>query len=192
RIAVAIGTMKRRVTDAVAAVKESGRMNRLKQAMVDRAPYHRQTLEKNTAFDAKLLAPLTFDKAVERAWAPEGSTPAPDSILHARLSTTVDSGTADRGTPLEAVLTQPVFADDGRLIYPEGTRLAGEVTFARKARRFHRNGQLRLLFERSEVPGQDSVPLLASLHAVNVSGDDRVSLDEEGGAAVTNSNARFV
>src|SRR5262249_50676845 len=106
--------------------------------------------------------------------------------------TTLDSSTSPRGTPLEAVLTQPVVSDDGRLIYPEGTRLTGEVTFARAARRFHRNGQLRFLFERAEIPGQDSATLLASLHAVNVSGDAGVALDDEGGAAVRNSNARFV
>src|SRR5262249_1681028 len=117
---------------------------------------------------------------------------APDSVLHARLTTTIDSKASPRGTPLEATLTQPVFADDGRLIYPEGTRLIGEVTFAQPARRFHRNGRLRFLFERSEIPGQESVALLGSLHAVNVSGGDRVALDDEGGAAVADSNARFV
>lgn len=34
--------------------------------------------------------------------------------------------------------------------------------------------------------------LLASLHSIDVSGDDHVVIDEEGGAAVTNSKSRFV
>jgi hypothetical protein len=112
--------------------------------------------------------------------------------LAARLVTTLDSGTTPRGTPLEAVVTEPVFAEDVRLIFPEGTKLTGEVTFAHQARWFHRNGQLRFLFERVEPPDQESAPLLASLHAVDVSQDDRVVLDDEGGAAVGNSKARFV
>src|SRR5262249_18516056 len=151
RVAEAIGSVKQRIASAVAAVKEPGRLDRLKQAAVDHAPYRRQTLVKNTAYDAELQTPLAFGDAIETAWARAGSTPAPDSILHARLTTTIDSGQSPSGAPLAAVLTQPVFSADGRLIYPEGTRLTGEVTFSQPARRFHRNGRLRFLFERSEV-----------------------------------------
>src|SRR5262249_29074489 len=64
--------------------------------------------------------------------------------------------------------------------------------FARPARRFHRNGQLRFLFERVQPPDQDSAPLLASLHAIDASQDDRLVLDEEGGASTTNSKTRFI
>src|SRR5262249_19005003 len=67
-----------------------------------------------------------------------------------------------------------------------------EVTFAQSARRLHRNGQLRFLFERVELPNQEPAPLLASLHAIDVNAGDRVVLDDEGGAGVTNSKARFV
>ena len=66
------------------------------------------------------------------------------------------------------------------------------MTFAQPARRLHRNGQLRFLFESVELPDQNPAKLLAALHSVDVSGDDRVALDREGGARVTNSNARFI
>jgi hypothetical protein len=191
-VAETVAAIKQKASDAMSAVKEPGKMERLKEWAVDRLPYHPQVLRKGTVYDAELQAPLTFGMATARASAPQGTTPAPSSILNARLITMLDSATTPRGTPLEAVVTAPVFADDGRLIFPEGTRLTGEVTFARQARRFHRNGQLRFLFARVQPPAQDSAPMLASLHAIDVSQDDRVVLDDEGGAAVTNSKARFV
>lgn len=192
RAAERIAAIRQKASDAMSAVKEPGRMERLKEWAINRLPYHPQVLRKGTVYDAELQAPLTFGTATVRASAPQGTTPAPSSILNARLITTLDSATTPRGTPLEAVVSQPVFADDGRLIFPEGTRLTGEVTFARQARRFHRNGQLRFLFERVQPPAQETAPLLASLHAIDVSQDDRVVLDDEGGAAVANSRTRFV
>jgi hypothetical protein len=78
------------------------------------------------------------------------------------------------------------------VILPEGTTLVGEVTFAAPARRFHRTGRLRFLFEQVRVPNQAPSPLLAALHSVEASDNDRVVLDDEGGATVTNSKTRFI
>jgi hypothetical protein len=192
KAAETIAAAKQRASDALSMVTEPGKMERVKEWAVNRLPYHPQVLRKGTAYDAELQAPLTFGKATPIPSAPDGTTPAPSSILKARLSTTLDSGTTLRGTLLEAVVTEPVFAEDGRLIFPEGTKLTGEVTFAQAARRFHRNGRLRFLFESVQMPDQSSAPLLASLHAVDVSDDDGVVLDDEGGAGVANDKSRFV
>jgi len=188
----AIDSAKHQVTGALSAVKDPGRMHRLKEWAVSKSPYHPQVLRHGTVYDAELQAPITFGAAPTRPTAPDGTLPAPASILHAQLSTTLDSATTPRGTPLEAVVSEPVFAEDGRLILPEGSRLTGEVTFAEPAKKFHRNGQLRFLFERVELPNQESMQMLASLHAIDVSGDDHVVLDDEGGAAMQNSKTRFV
>ncbi len=87
-------------------------------------------------------------------------------MLAARLVTALDSGRTPRGTPIAAVLTRPVLSDDGELVLPEGTELLGEVTFARGARRLHRNGQLRLLFEEVKPPEREPQRMLASLHSL--------------------------
>jgi hypothetical protein len=42
------------------------------------------------------------------------------------------------------------------------------------------------------VPGQTDSPLLGALHAVEASADDRVALDDEGGATLENSKTRFI
>jgi hypothetical protein len=119
------------------------------------------------------------------------ASPAPSSILRARLTTTLDSATATRGSPVEAVVTEPVLSAGHQLIIPEGTRLIGEVTVARQARWVRRNGSLRFLFERAEMPQREAT-LLASLQSVDVSADEHVTVDEEGGARATNSKTRFV
>src|SRR6202051_4405644 len=129
-------------------------MSRLKDAAVQQLPYHPQYLARGTVYEAELSSPLSFGRAVPAIAAPAGTAPAPGSILTARLATTLDSSRTPRGTPFQAVITETVFSADHRVILPEGTILSGEVTLARPARRFHRNGKLRFLFESVQVPGQ--------------------------------------
>jgi hypothetical protein len=74
---------------------------------------------------------------------------------------------------------------------PDGPVLTGEVTFAKPAGRFHRNGQLRFLFESVQAPDERAASLRGSLYSVQVGGNERVALDEEGGATLTNSKKRF-
>jgi len=188
----AIASAKQEVAGALSEVKDPGRMKRLKEWAVNKLPYHPQVLRQGTAYDAELQLPVSFGTAPARPLAPEGTLPAPASILRAQLASALDSASTLKGEPLEAVVSEPVFAEDGRLILPAGSRLTGEVTFAAPAKRFHRNGQLRFLFERVELPNQQSVQMLASLHAIEVSGDDHVVLDDEGGAAMQNTQSRFV
>jgi hypothetical protein len=187
-----VAEAKQQARDVLSAIRPPGRMERLEEKMMDRLPYHPQFLRKGTVFSAELSEPLDFGTANPTARAVAGALPAPDSILTARLANALDSAKTSRGTPIEAVITQPVFSSDHQLIVPEGARLRGEVTFAQPARRLHRNGQLRFLFESVQLPDENPAKLLASLHSVDVSGDDRVAVDKEGGTRVTNSNARFV
>jgi hypothetical protein len=167
-------------------------MERFKFMLLNQLPYHRQYLGKGTVYDAHLQADLLFGTVDSAPIAPNGTRPAPLSLLRARLATPLDSATTPKGTKLEAIIIQPVLSRDGELILPQGTRLTGEVTVAKPARRFHRNGQLRFLFESVEIPEQESAPLMASLHSVDVSADDRIGLDEEGGAAISDSKTRFI
>jgi hypothetical protein len=187
-----VSSVKDRARDALSAIKEPNKMERLKEAVLNHLPYHPQFLHKGTVYIAQLEAPLSFGAVAPVRRAPAGTGPAPDSLLTARLVTPLDSAKTPRGTAMEAVLTEPIFSADHELILPEGTTLDGEVTFAKPAQRWHRNGQLRFLVERARLPAQDSSPLLGSLYAVDVSQDEHVALDDEGGAHVTNAKTRFV
>jgi type IV secretory pathway VirB10-like protein len=191
----AVSEAKQKVRDTFASIKslrEPGQMHRLKDAAVQQLPYHPQYLAKGTVYDAALSSPISFGRVVPAMAAPAGTAPAPDSILTARLATTLDSSKTPRGTPFEAVITETVFSADHEVILPEGTKLTGEVTFAAPARRFHRNGRLRFLFQRVQVPNQPPAPLLGALHAIDASGDDRVAVDDEGGTTLENSKTRFI
>lgn len=190
-----ISQVKQKAHEAFASIRslhDPGSMQKLKDAAVQQLPYHPQYLAKGTVYDAELSTPLSFGRVEPTAAAPAGSVPAPDSILTARLATTLDSANTPKGTSFEAVLTEPVFSADHHVILPEGTKLTGEVTLAAPARRFHRNGQLRFLFERVEVPGQAAAPLLGELHSVDANADDHVAVDEEGGTTLENSKTRFI
>jgi len=186
---------KQKAHDALASVRalgQPGQWQRLRDAAVQQLPYHPQYLTQGTVYDAELSAPLSFGRVEPAAAAPAGTAPAPDRILTARLAMTLDSAKTPKGTPFEAVLTEPVFSAAHELVLPEGTKLTGEVTFAKPARRFHRNGQLRFLFERIQVPGHAAAPLLGQLHAIDADADARVAVDEEGGTTIENSKTRFI
>jgi hypothetical protein len=180
------------VKDTVAAFKKPGKLAQLKQGLVMSLPYHPQYLDAGTVYTAVLQAPLSFGPAEPTPPAPAGTLPAPESVLHARLLTPLDSSKTPRGTAVQAMVTRPVFSEDNRLILPEGVVLAGEVTFAKKARSFHRTGQLRFLFTTVQAPERGVVSLHASLHSVHADRDQRIALDDEGGASVVESKARFV
>jgi len=117
----------------------------------------------------------------------------PNSVLSARLTTLLDSARSVRGTPVSASVTVPVFSADHRLLLPEGTALTGEVTQARPARHFRRNGQLRFLIL-SVGTTVESAADLARLAARRRCHFVPISRDRQrgGGASMTNSKTRFV
>jgi hypothetical protein len=184
--------IKQRKEEAIAAIKEPGKIDRLKEMVIDRLPYHPQYLSKGAVFNTSLLSPVPLGSAAPIGVAAAGELPAPDSILTARLVTALDSAKTPKGTPMEAVVTAPVFSADHRLILAEGSMLRGEVTLATSARHLRRNGRLRFLIESVQPPAQESRPLLASLHSVEAGADERLAVDEEGGAKVENPGSRFV
>ena len=178
--------------EALALLRDPGKMARFEEMAIEQLPYHPEFLHKGTVYDVELLTPLPLGRFAPLPAAPSGSAPAPDSVLTAKLTSTIDSATTPRGTPIGAVLTEPVFSRDHEVIFPEGTALAGQVTFAKPARRWHHNGQLRVLFASVQPPAEASRPLLASLYSVEAAPADRVSVDEEGGTTISNSKTRFI
>jgi hypothetical protein len=176
----------------VDVVKGPDKTERMKDTGLRALPYHPEFFSKGTVFEARLLTALDFGPATPTASAEATTSPAPESILSARLIGAVDSAHATKETVVEAVVTRPVFSATHELILPAGTKLTGHVTFVKQARSFRRNGQLRFLFDTVHAPGRDSAALLASLYSVQAGRAERLAVDEEGGAKVTNSPTRFV
>ena len=166
-------------------------------------PYHPQYVRRGTRFDAPLRDPLDFGVASVAAadLASPGSQPLPDSVVHARLLNTLDSGSAKLGDEVKAVVSAPLFSPDHKLIYPEGTLLTGTVVVAKRARFFHRPGQLRFNFQRVDLPPQlepartiapTVLTTRATLEAAEGSGPAPIKVDSEGGVQAKESKTRFI
>jgi hypothetical protein len=181
-----------RTSEAIETIKGPDKMERVKDALLERLPYHKQFLRKGTVLTAELQAPVDFGKVEGTPRAAPGTQPAAESILSARLLTTLDSRRTTRGETVQAVVTHPVFSAARELILPEGAILEGTVTLARPARHFHRAGQLRFLFQRVQQTDEEAVTMLASLYAIRTSEDSGIAVDEEGGARAVSPRTRFI
>jgi len=179
---------------AYSQISSPGRLERLKRFFLAQLPYRRQYLDPGTRFNASLDAPLEFGTATRtpQQLAAVGNAPAPDSILHARLVAEVSSASSKRGTPITALLTEPLYSSDRQLLLPADTRLVGEVVHAKPARRLHHNGELRVIFERIETPEGTAQVMQGSLEGMQVGRAAGLKLDEEGGARATDGKKRYL
>jgi hypothetical protein len=170
------------------------KLQRLKQFLLAQSPYRQQYIEPGTRFNASLTRELNFGSEVQSPaqLAKVGTLPLANTLLHARLLLEVSSATATRGTPVVAEITQPVYSADQQLLLPSGARLIGQVVEARPARLWHRNGELRVLFEHIEVPGGNLQDVQGTLEGIEVDRAEHMKLDEEGGARATDAKTRYL
>jgi len=189
-----------------------GKVHRLKEFAVAQSPYRRQYVQPGTRFVAELEGPLDFGAATRTSeqLVAVGNEPVPDSTLKARLVAEVSSATATRGTPVTAVLTEPLYSPTHQLILPANSRLIGQVVKAKSARKLHHNGELRVIFERIETSdeavqalaqlqmqaqqaqAERSQAMVGNLEGVEVDRRANMQLDEEGGARTTDSKTRYL
>ena len=120
-----------------------------------------------------------------------------------RLRATAPRPTPEQGEAVLAVVTAPLFSPDHKLVLPEGTRLTGTVAMAKRARSFHRAGQLRFNFQKLDLPPEvanlrlavppaGSVNTQATLLAAEASGTAPIKVDPEGGVKAQESKTRFI
>lgn len=175
-------------------IKAPGKLHRLKELAIGQLPYHHQYLAKGAVYDAALQQPLDCGMATipTGELAHVGDLPDEDSIAEARLLTALNSATAHKGTPVEAVITRPVFDSRKQLVLPVGTRLEGVVVQAQAARRLHRNGKLRFVIQKMELPSGVADQIDASIEGLEVGKNENLALDSEGGASVKESKKRFL
>jgi len=185
---------KDKVHSTIADIKSPGRMARLKRYLAAQLPFRRQFLEAGTRFNAVLEEPLNFGTVTRTSeeLAALGTMPPDGSMLVAQLSAEVTSATAQPGSPIEAVVTTPLFNAEQKLVVPANSKLLGEVVQAKAARKLHRNGQLRVAFQRIELPDGVAQPVRASLEGMEVDRAAGLKLDSEGGARATDAKRRYL
>ena len=223
-----LGTGKQMVTDQINTqidrvksipdmVRAPNKMERLSDYFMAKLPYHPQYVRSGTRFNAELRNPLDFGStAVTRSsMLLLGTQPAAESLVHARLITPLDSGTSKQGQEVSAILSEPLFSSDHKLVLPEGTRISGSVVVAQRARWFHRTGKLRFNFQNVDLPEQaaqltfpEPAPATAAAFPVQhervlqlrtqailkagESDQAPVKVDSEGGVKTTESKTRFI
>ena len=184
---------KRKWHTAMQQVKEPGKLHRLVRFGVGQLPVHPQYIDAGTLYFAELQEPLDFGNVPlapqTAAWI--GTPPPPGSLVHALLMTPLSSAITQKGAPVEAVLSQPLFSED-HLIFPQGSRLQGSVVQVQPARRLGRNGQLRIAFHELVLPDGIQQKVDASLVGVQAGEGEHVTLDSEGGAQATSSKRRYL
>ncbi len=197
-------------------VRRTDKKEWLSDYMMSKLPYHPQYVRSRTRFNAELSAPLNFGSEVVAPGSMTllGSQPAASSVVHARLLTPLDSAISTKGEKVTAVLEQPLFSADHKLILPAGTAVDGSVVVAKKAGWFHHAGRLRFNFQnlelpqevrllespRTPIPLQTPQPQEAKELQVRTQGTlaaaegDKAPLkvDSEGGVQATESKIRFV
>jgi len=202
RINGAINARSRGIADIV---RGPNKKEKLIDLMWSKLPYHPQYVRRGTRFDAPLRDPLQFGfQSVKQGdLAQLGSQPLPDSVVHARLLTALNSASAKQGEAVEAVVVAPLFSADHKLVFPEGTRLIGTVVVAKKARSFHRGGQLRFNFQRVDLPPEvanlrpavsrpEPMQTQAILAGAEGNGTAPIKIDSEGGVEAKESKTRFI
>jgi hypothetical protein len=217
-----INTQIDRVRSIPDMVRAPNKMERLSDYFMAKLPYHPQFVRNGTRFDAELRTPLDFGSTsvTRSSMLLLGTQPAAESLVHARLITPLDSSTTKPGQQVDAVLSEPLFSSDHKLVLPEGTRLSGSVVMAQKARLFHRTGKLRFNFQNVDLPEEAAqlkfpAPESAGAPPVETPGpavetekvlrfrsqailkaaeSDQapVKVDSEGGVKTTESKTRFI
>jgi hypothetical protein len=193
KIGEAKGEVKRQWDAAKKQLHEPGKMHRAERLAVAQLPYHPQYMDSGTSFNADLRRPLDFGtEPLTPAVLEHIGTPLPSgSVVHAVLATPLGSAQSKKGDPVEAVITQPLVVSD-HLFLPEGSRLKGSVLQVRPARRFSRNGQLRIVFHQVVPPNGIQQMVEANLEGVAAEKGEHLSLDSEGGAQVTTPKTRYL
>jgi hypothetical protein len=198
RINGAINARSRGIADIV---RGPNKRENLVDFLWSKLPYHPQYFRRGTRFDAPLRDPLQFGFATFRRGdlAESGSQPRPDSVARVRLLTALDSASAKQGETVQAVVTAPLFSPEHKLVLPEGTQLTGTVVMAKKARSFHRPGQLRFNFQKVDLPAElaslrPPAPMTtqASVAAAEGNGTAPIKVDAEGGVQAKESKTRFI
>jgi hypothetical protein len=192
-----VAQAREQVHQQIASVKEQihapNKMHRLKRLLLTQSPYRPQYMDEGTTFVADVQEPLGFgsEQLTAEKLTNIGTPPPSGSLVHAWLTTPLNSATSKKGDLVEAVISQPLVASD-QLFLPEGSRLKGSVLEVRPARRLGRNGQLRITFHQVVPPNGIEEAVEATLEGVDVSKGQNLKLDSEGGAQVTTPKTRYL
>jgi hypothetical protein len=169
----------------VTEINSEPKWDRLQEEAYSRLPYHPQFLPANTRLFAELQEPLACGlETITQTDMEQIGVPAPGTVVTARLLSSVSSNSVT-GSKVSAIVSEPLYSANRRLLLPEGARLIGTVVQAQPAGWFRRSGKVRLRFRVLELP--EFIPVTnrhlsveATVARVDANGKVRIKIDEEG------------
>jgi len=185
--------IKRQIQIVKDQVHAPNKLHRLKRLALAQSPYRPQYMNAGTSFNADVLEPISFgsEQLKPESLTKIGTQPPSGSVVHAWLATPLSSATTKKGDHVEAIICQPLVVSD-HLYLPEGSRILGSVLEVRPARRFGRNGQLRISFHEVIPPNGTEEKIEAAVEGLEVAKRENLKLDSEGGAQVTTPKTRYL
>jgi hypothetical protein len=208
-----LGDAKQRVKETTALFTAPGRGDRLVQFIYTQLPYHPQRIDYGTTWTVELAGPLSVNLDDSRLTNPHDSPvgvkrdpvtgqeanpvkrpqeQAQEWQLRAYLQQTISSAKQKPGDTFQAYVAEPVFNSDRALVVPEGSLLVGEITRAKPARSFGRQGKLRFHFKELRLPSGFSQPVEGSLSQVDSNKSANLQIDPEGGIQPQSQNRVIV
>jgi hypothetical protein len=187
---------KQSLKSDAAAITAPGRGDRFIQFLYTQLPYHPERIDSGTSWTVELAQPLELRSdppgahpVVSQETRPAGkekpkaTTPEDPAEwrLRAYLQQTISSSNEKPGDTFQAVVAEPVFNPDHSLVVPQGSLLIGEVTKAKPARSFGRQGRLRFHFTQLKLPTGFSQPVQAALAGIDSNKSANLQVDSEGG-----------
>lgn len=193
RIAQAKQQVKTQLMAFKTQIEAPDKMHRLERYALQQAPYRPQYLDTGTGFSGTVPQPLMFGTEQLKPEMVEniGQLPTAGGTVYAWLTSPLNSAISQRGDPVEAVLSQPLIVDN-KLYLPQGSELKGTVLQVHGARRFGRNGQLRISFRQVVPPEGVEREIQSTLEGVEEAKGENLTLDSEGGAQVKTSKTRYL
>ena len=185
--------IKQQIAALKKQISEPDKVHRLERFALAQSPYRPQYLDAGTSFNADVQESLSFgsEPLQPEMVSKVGTLPPSGGIVHAWLTTPLDSAINQKGDRVEAIISQPLMVGND-LYLPEGSKLEGTVLQVRKARRFGQNGQLRITFHQVILPSGFEQEVEATLEGLEVTKGENLALDSEGGAQVRAPKTRYL
>jgi hypothetical protein len=188
-----VAMAKASVHDRVTFFTAPGFKDRAMQMLYHQLPYHPESISAHTAWSFELAAPLDVPSAQAATPPPIPTAPAagkPETwSVNALLTSTVTSAKARPGNPVDALVVEPVYDRNNRLVVPQGSMLVGKVTTAKAARSFGRNGKLRFTFQQVRFPEGFGKPVEGSLGGATTEKTQNLQMDAEGTVTPRNQSS---
>jgi hypothetical protein len=202
-----VAQAKQELKETAALFTTPGRGDRLVQFVYTQLPYHPQRIDAGTTWTVELTRPLNLsvsdhppmgsnESVVAAKQKPNAAAGSAEQDrgwqLHAYLLRTISSAQAKPGDTFQAMVADPVFNADHALVVPQGSLMIGEITQAKAARSFGRQGKLRFRFRELRLPGGFTQPMEGTLAGIDSNKKENLKIDSEGGVQQKQSQSRVI